>query len=75
MKKTNFILAVVIVCMLMAYGCSGNNSKADKGQSGQTNETGEMPKVYFTKEITPEALMKIYKALGREAKGNNVVFR
>ena len=26
-------------------------------------------KVYFTKEITPEALVKIYKALGKEAKG------
>ncbi len=26
-------------------------------------------KVYFTKEISPEALVRIYKALGREAKG------
>ncbi len=26
-------------------------------------------KVYFTKEISPEALVKIYKALGKEAKG------
>ena len=31
------------------------------------------PKVYFTKEITPEALVKIYKALGREAKGRVAV--
>lgn len=30
-------------------------------------------KVYFTKEITPEALVKIYKALGREAKGRVAV--
>lgn len=27
-------------------------------------------KVYFTKEITPESLVKMYKALGRELKGN-----
>ena len=27
-------------------------------------------KVYFTKEITPESLIKIYKALGRELRGN-----
>lgn len=33
---------------------------------------GEPAKVYYTKEITPESLMKIYKALGREAKGNKV---
>ena len=30
-------------------------------------------KVYFTKEITPEALVKIYKALGVEAKGRVAV--
>ena len=29
--------------------------------------------VYFTKEITPEALVKIYKALGREASGRVAV--
>ena len=31
------------------------------------------PKVYFTKEITPEALVKIYKALGVEANGRVAV--
>ena len=30
-------------------------------------------KVYFTREITPEALVRIYKALGREAKGRVAV--
>jgi uncharacterized Fe-S center protein len=30
-------------------------------------------KVFFTKEITPEALVKIYKALGREATGRVAV--
>lgn len=30
-------------------------------------------KVYFTKEITPEALVRIYKALGHEAKGRVAV--
>lgn len=29
--------------------------------------------VYFTKEITPEALVKIYKAVGREANGRVAV--
>jgi len=30
-------------------------------------------KVYFTKEITPESLVRIYQALGREAKGRVAV--
>ncbi len=31
------------------------------------------PTVYFTREITPEALVKIYKALGKEAQGRVAV--
>lgn len=27
-------------------------------------------KVFFTKEITPDSLLRIYKALGRELRGN-----
>ena len=30
-------------------------------------------KVYFTRDITPEALVRIYKALGKEAKGRVAV--
>lgn len=33
----------------------------------------EMSKVYFTKEITPESLMKIYKAMGVTLKGKVAV--
>lgn len=29
----------------------------------------EKSKVYFTKEITPESLIRVYQALGRELKG------
>lgn len=32
-------------------------------------------KVYHIKEITPESLIKVYKALGRDAKGNNVAVK
>ena len=33
----------------------------------------EKAKVYFTKEITPESLMKIYEALGRTLAGKVAV--
>ena len=33
----------------------------------------EKAKVYFTKEITPENLVKMYKVLGKELKGNVAV--
>ena len=35
--------------------------------------TFAQPKVYFTKEITPQSLVKIYKALGKEASGRVAV--
>lgn len=38
-----------------------------------TLATYSQSKVYFTKEITPESLVKIYKALGKEAKGRVAV--
>ena len=38
--------------------------------------TGEMPPaVYMTTEITPEGLMAVYEALGRQAQGENVAVK
>jgi len=75
MKKIRFILTMLLVlCVISAYGCSSNN-KQDESQNGQTTGETDLPKVYFTKEITPESLMAIYQALGREAKGKNVAIK
>jgi len=74
MKKRKILFMLfVLPFVLLAYTCSANN-KLDE-EKGQTAENGDLPKVFFTKEITPEALMKIYQALGREAKGENVAIK
>ena len=39
----------------------------------QKGEIMEIPKVYFTKQITSESLIKIFEALGRELKGRVAV--
>lgn len=39
----------------------------------QSQEEAKTSKVYFTKEITPESLVKIYQALGQEATGKVAV--
>ncbi len=68
MKKIYLIVAILLLpCLLSAYSCSSN----DKKQESKSEETKEnkLPKVYFTKEITSESLVRIYKALDREAKG------
>lgn len=57
------------VCFLLAFaGTTGVRAQ-------QTKSSGEkaVPKVYMFKEITPENLVKIYEALGREAGGKVAV--
>lgn len=61
MKKTLFSTLTAMLLLAFSIPCS---AQADK-----TSGNGEAAKVYFTKEITPESLIKIYKALGREAHG------
>lgn len=68
----------LINCMRMAV-CSlalltGTSCLQAKG-SGQeeADETTNLPKVYMYKEISADNLVKIYKALGREAKGKVAV--
>lgn len=44
------------------------------GRTAPATETPEnLPKVYFTREISPESLIRIYKMLGREATGRVAV--
>lgn len=42
---------------------------ATAAHAGSQQPTDEPAKVYFTKEITPESIIAIYKALGREVMG------
>ncbi|MBR4491495.1 MAG: DUF362 domain-containing protein [Bacteroidales bacterium] len=64
MKHIIFILAAC--CMMMA-GCK------PKSEPVQAQESQEGAAVYLTREISPEALVRIYKALGVEAKGRVAV--
>jgi len=76
MKKIKLILCMVLMPYIFTgYACSSNNNKIEKDANEQTAESASLPKVYFTKDISPDALMKVYQALGREAKGNNVAIK
>lgn len=61
MKKSLGLFLFMLVMPTMAFCCTSSAEK--KGQA----------KVYFTKDITPEGLMKVYKALEREASGKVAV--
>ena len=63
MKILNFLAASLIV----ATACTscGNNAPKEEEQA--------LPKVYMTTDISPEGLVKVYEALGREATGRVAV--
>lgn len=61
MKKQLALSIMMLGLSASAMGCGPGN--------GNKNTSGDAPVVYMTREISPESLMKIYKALGREATG------
>ena len=68
MKK----LATTLLCALAFAACT--NNQPEDNQNNQTNTNMEnTAKVYLTRNISPEALVNIYKALGVEAKGRVAV--
>lgn len=72
MKKN--ILVVLLATLLAATGCA-NAQKQRKASAASDPEAAAatLPKVYFFKEISSDNLVKIYEALGREAKGKVAV--
>ena len=66
MKKTLFFAMMLGMTML-------GTTHSQNGISAATPTGNTPPTVYMTKEISPEALVKIYKALGREATGRVAV--
>ena len=70
MKK--FIIAAS--CALLTMGaCAGSGAKTVEDSAAVAETENTLPKVYFIKDITPEALMKVYKALGVEPSGRVAV--
>lgn len=64
----NKLISALILGAISISGCakSGENKTTHMNQSTQQSDTST---VYMTHEISPEAIIKLYKALGREAKG------
>ena len=61
----HFKLFAVTLCLLAAAACG----KGDKAPKAETPAEDGSAVVYFTSEITPESLVRLYEAVGREATG------
>ena len=70
MKKVYFIVSLFVLTALLAVSCGNVKGAAGKenGDAAVTSDEGAVvlnkSVVYFTKEITPESLVKVYEALG-----------
>ena len=73
------ILIFAAVTLLFATGCTGKPSKSqtDNNQTTDNMENTQNEQkesvVYLTKDISPEGLVNIYKALGVTVKGRVAV--
>ncbi len=86
MKRFSYItitlalIAVLIGCNSSKTGgtAQGNSAPASSGTvilAAANSGNSGTSKVYMTKDISPAGLMAVYKALGREASGNNVAVK
>ena len=64
-----FLLTMTAGALTACAGCKSGNAKTAEPQQ----PAEEAPEVYFTRAITPGALVRLYQALGREAEGKVAV--
>lgn len=70
--KRAFLYSFVLLFASMVMACGGKGTKSEKVDNSE-GDTTKASTVYVTRNITPEALVKIYKALGRTAEGRVAV--
>lgn len=74
MKRTFLRVAAVALLPMMMLASCGTFKKGPAPSIEVSNVSeGDAPVVYFTKDISPEGLVKLYEALGIEAKGRVAV--
>ena len=71
MKKIFISLATLAMTVATLASCSG--TKAEQPATEEATTAPDSSIVYVTRELTPESLVKIYKALGRKAEGRVAV--
>lgn len=70
------VFSMMFACVSLS-ACKGSKAQNSQDTASTADPAGisesVTPKVYMTKEITPEALVKVYEALGRPANGRVAV--
>lgn len=64
---------MMFAILFATSGCAQAQNEQEPARPEIPTTEENLPKVYFYKEISSENLVKIYEALGREAKGRVAV--
>lgn len=72
MKTSNYLLACILGATSL-FGCARHADATKTETDMESKQDSDSSVVYMTREISPEAIVKLYKALGREAKGKVAV--
>jgi len=67
-KIMNRIIGSLLCGAVALCGC-GNTQKTEMTDMDKSGQSADTSVVYMTHEISPAAIIKLYQALGREAKG------
>jgi len=70
--KSSIKVLIALAGVLALVSCGNSKGKKNAASANKEAEQAQAI-VYFTKEITPESLIKIYEALGKEATGKVAV--
>lgn len=73
MKK--IITSVMLSAGLSVLAACTSSAKTSAENAGTDAAEDSVSTVYYTSEITPESLTRIYEALGRKAQGRNVAVK
>ena len=74
--KNKLFTAFCCIVLIFVIGCTGNGSRKVQQKADVrigSADSGELSVVYMTTDISPEGLIDIYNALGRQASGKVAV--
>lgn len=82
MRKKDIVIYLITACIAAAVtGCSSQTEGTVQTAKERTetavnaNPAGDKPNVYMTTEISSDAMLKIYDALGKKVTGNHIAVK
>ena len=74
-QKLKKVISLASVGIIALFACASNHSETGADGTTENTNDGTGSKVYFTKEISAESLVRVYEALGVNSDGKRVAVK